>query len=289
MNNVDDRIGKQLDQLAASTRSPRLQYSAGATRRLLDQRIAAWHRRRFLRVASAVAAVVVLGVVSWGAYVYATATEMRTISTLAETRTVQLPDGTQVVLNRHSSLSYPDPFDKKTREVTLQGEAYFAVSKNAEHPFIVQTGALSVRVLGTEFNVEAYPKDEQIRASLFEGSVAIDTENDHRLVLVPGECVVYDLMSKNLSKTQIIRRADEMAWQTGAIVFNNLTLGEIARRLSNLFNVEIRVANPVLAATGMSARFIHNESLDEMLLLLQEVGGFTVVKENQTIQFIINH
>lgn len=83
---------------------------------------------------------------------------LQTVSTLAETRTVTLPDQTEIVLNRYSSLTYPERFRGKDRKVQLQGEAYFEVSKDAAHPFKVEAGAIIVQVLGTHFNVEAYPK-----------------------------------------------------------------------------------------------------------------------------------
>lgn len=289
MEDRDKSFEKQLDRLASSTRSPRGQFSAGATRPLLEKRIAARHRRRFLRIASSVAAVMLLGVISWNTYIYITSVETLTVATLAETQTVRLPDGTQVVLNHHSSLSYPHRFQKNMREVTLRGEACFAVSKNAAHPFVVHAGAVNVRVLGTEFNIEAYPNDEQITTTLFEGSVAIETDDRRSLVLAPGEQVVYNQISKSLNKSLPARPADEIAWQSGAVIFNNQPLGDIARRLSNLFDVTIRIPDPALAASRMSARFIHGESLDSMLLLFEEVGGFTVTKNNDTIHFIHNN
>lgn len=289
IRDTDKKFEEQLDRLADSTRSPQAQFSAEATRLLLEKRIVARRRHRFLRAVSSVAAIVLLGVASWSIYLYIMAVDILTVSTLGETKSVRLPDGTEVVLNRHSTLSYPDRFRKNNREVSLRGGAYFAVTKNAEHPFVVQTEVVDVRVLGTEFSIEAYPGDEQVKTSLFEGSVAVNTKDNQRLILAPGECAVYHQPTLSLNKQQIARPDDEIAWKKGTIIFHHLPLGEIARRLSNVFDVKIHIPDSTLAVSKMSARFIHDESIDSILHLLQEAGGFEVVKDENTIQFILNH
>ena len=289
MKEKDDNLEQVIDRLASSTRSPRGAFSVEASRPLLEKRIAARRRQSVLRVISSVAAIALLCILSWGVYMYMAPAEILTVTTFAEIQTVELPDGTSVTLNRYTSLSYPERFKNKNREVSLQGEAYFAVSKDKEHPFIVQAGGVNVRVLGTEFNVEAYPKDNLIETSLFEGSVALDIENMNSLILVPGERAAYDRETKHLTKDKAPRLTDEILWQKGALVFNNSTLKEISRRLSNAFNVSIRIQDQSLEQAKMTARFVHNETLDDILLLLQEAGGFKVEKENQTIIILPNH
>ena len=116
----------------------------------------------------------------------------KTVSTLAETRTITLPDQTEIVLNRYSSLTYPERFRGKDRKVQLQGEAYFEVSKDAAHPFKVETGAIIVQVLGTHFNVEAYPEDTQVKTTLLEGSVSVSLigKAEESLKLSPNESAI---------------------------------------------------------------------------------------------------
>lgn len=283
MNDKEQRIEQVLDQLAASTRSPRGEFSMEATRPLLEQRIMARHKNRWLRIVSAAAAVVVLCVLGYNTYLYMAPVDMIMVSTLADTKLVKLPDGTEVTLNRHTSLTYPNRFKEQNRQVSLKGEAYFAVTKDASHPFIVQTGAVDVRVLGTEFNVEAYPRDELVKTTLFEGSVAVDTENDNSLVLVPGESAVYNKAVRHLSKAIAAQLNDEIAWKDGALIFNQVPLKEIVRQLSNTFNADIVLDNPQLGDLKLTARFAHGETLDDMLDLLQQAGAFEVRHENQTI------
>ncbi|NDV84094.1 DUF4974 domain-containing protein [Bacteroides sp. 51] len=288
MNDKEQRIEQALDKLATSTRSPRGEFSMEATRPLLEKRIAARRRTRLLRMVSAAAAVVVLCVLGWNTYLYMAPADMIIVSTLAETKVVQLPDGTEVTLNRYTSLTYPDRFKDRNRQVSLTGEAYFAVTKDKNHPFIVQTGAVDVRVLGTEFNVEAYPRDEQIRTTLFEGSVAIDTPGDNSLVLVPGELAVYNKASKLLSKSAAPKTNDEIAWRDGALIFSHISLKEISRQLSNAFNVEIVIEDQQLEEHRLTGRFIHGETLDTILSLLQDAGKFEIKRENPTLYILSN-
>ena len=288
MNNKEQRIEQTLDKLAASTRSPRGEFSMEATRPLLEKRITARRRTRFLRALSAVAAVAVLCILGWNTYLYITPANMVVVSTLAETKVVRLPDGTEVTLNRYTSLTYPDRFKEQNRQVSLTGEAYFAVTKDKKHPFIVQTGAVDVRVLGTEFNVEAYPRDELVRTTLFEGSVAVDAENDNSLILTPGELAVYDKASRQLSKSDTPKMADDIAWKDGALIFSHISLKEIGRQLSNAFNVEIVIEDKQLEDQKLTGRFIHGETLETILTLLQDVGGFEIKRKNPTLYILSN-
>lgn len=287
MPHTEERIEKIINRLAESTHSPKGEYSAGKSIRILERRIAAGRRRRFLRIASVAAAVVCLCIYSWSIYNGTTTEEIQTISTLAETRTVRLPDGTEVVLNHYSSLSYPGKGKKKIREVILSGEAYFSVTKDAKRPFIVCTGSVNVEVLGTQFNVEAYPGDEQVKTSLFEGAVAVSDESGHnRLTLTPNESATYHKAEGKLSKTVPLRIADDIAWKNGEFVFNNLSLKEITRELSNSFGVKIKIGDGQLQEYKMNAHFTNGESLEEMLDLLQEAGSFRYTRNDSII--IIN-
>lgn len=284
MQKTDQQIEQVVDKLAASTRSPRGEFSMEATRPLLEKRIAAQRRRRFLRIVSSAAAVLILGIMSWGTYVYMQPADILTVSTLAETKLVELPDGSRVTLNRYSTLSYPEKFKTANREISLTGGAYFAVNKDANHPFIVQAGDVDVRVLGTEFNVEAYPRDELIKTTLFEGSVAFEAKEGENLVLVPGESAVYDKVAKSVAKAQNPQSADEIAWQNGALIFSELPLKEVVRQLSNRFNVEIQINSHELEQIRMTGRFIHGETLDNILQLLQGICEFEVTQKQDIIQ-----
>ena len=153
---TDQELNRLLEKLIASPRSPRGRFSAAASYQILEKRLPRPAHRLFsIRIFSAVAAIALFCYIGWSTYCYLKPAALQTVSTLADTRTIKLPDGTEVTLNHFSSLTYPEKFKKKHREVDLKGEAYFEVTKNREHPFIVQTESVNVEVLGTHFNVES--------------------------------------------------------------------------------------------------------------------------------------
>ena len=185
-----DHIEKTLDKLVASTRSPRGRYSASESWKLLERRLVPprTKRLRLFRLAGVVAASVLLCFASWFIYDYWKPVAMQTVSAGAAISVITLPDQTKVTLNRYSSLTYPDRFKEDRREVQLQGEAYFEVEKDARHPFVVKADPVEVEVLGTHFNVEAYPGDAEVKTTLLEGSVAVNAPAvSSRITLSPGE------------------------------------------------------------------------------------------------------
>lgn len=283
VNNND--IDKVLNKLIASTRSPRGRFTAENSWKLLEKQLFARRNRRLLwmRVASA-AAVVLLCMAGWLAYEAWRPAPMLMVSTLAETRTVVLPDQTKVTLNRYSTLSYPERFKEKRRKVHLQGEAYFEVAKDAKHPFIVKAEAVRVKVLGTHFNVEAYPGDAEVRTTLLEGSVAVSLKGENqRLVLAPNESAVYNKEKRTLVQEAAPGAKNEILWRKGIILFDQLPLHEIARQLSNAFQTDIRIDDPQLQNYRMTATFDTSEDLTQILDLLKNAGNFNYKKENNTI------
>lgn len=283
VNNND--IDKVLNKLIASTRSPRGRFTAENSWKLLEKQLFARRNRRLLwmRVASA-AAVVLLCMAGWLAYEAWRPAPMLMVSTLAETRTVVLPDQTEVTLNRYSTLSFPERFKEKRRKVHLQGEAYFEVAKDAEHPFIVKAEAVKVQVLGTHFNVEAYPGDAEVRTTLLEGSVAVSLKGENqRLVLAPNESAIYNKEKGTLVQEAAPGAKNEILWRKGIILFDQLPLHEIARQLSNAFQTDIRIDDPQLQNYRMTATFDTNEDLTQILDLLKNAGNFNYKKENNTI------
>lgn len=284
-----------LDRLAASTRSPRGRFSAARSWPLLQTRLKRRTLKRtlWMRVAGAAAAVVLLSVAGWQAYERLRPVEMMTVTAQAETRTVVLPDRTEVVLNRHSTLTYPKDFRRESRrEVTLQGGACFEVTKDPSHPFVVKTGEVQVQVLGTHFNVEAYPRDREVRTTLLEGSVAVSLPGrSQRLVLAPNERAVYDKTSGRLSQESLADAADDISWSHGCLNFRSQPLREIVRQLANTYQADIRIADPTLAEYRLTATFDIREGLTHILDLLQAAAGFTCQKENDTIilQTKLNH
>ena len=148
-----------------------------------------------------------------------------------------LSDGTRVFLNSDSKLMYPVAFGDGQREVILEGEAYFDVAKDEKRPFVVKTSDLSVRVLGTAFNVKNYPDDLCVEATLVRGSVKI-LEEDQEMLLEPGEQARLDRSSGKMNKIQV-NTALYTSWKDGLFIFERERLEDILTTLARWYDVNI--------------------------------------------------
>lgn len=283
---MEQEFERILDKLATSTRSPRGRFSKANSWILLEKRLPHLQRRILsLHTMAGAAAVAVLCVLGWWAYYMFAPVPLQTVSTLAETRTVTLPDQTEIVLNRYSSLTYPERFRGKDRKVQLQGEAYFEVSKDAAHPFKVEAGAIIVQVLGTHFNVEAYPEDTQVKTTLLEGSVSVSLigKAEESLILSPNESAIYNKDKKSLTLHTENNASEEIIWRNGTLLFKSIPLQEIVQQLSNAFHTDIRIEDADLQNYRMTATFSAGETLEEILSLLCRNQKFEYTKTNDII------
>lgn len=152
--------------------------------------------------------------------------------------TIELPDGTNVVLNSASQLSYLNNFGEKVRRVQLNGEAYFKVAHDEKHVFIVQIGDLEVKVLGTSFNISAYKDDKEITVVLLEGKVGVYAqERSH--IMKPGDKIEYNKTTHQIKTTQV-HPTDYIEWTKGNMYFEKESLENIMKTLSRIYDVEIR-------------------------------------------------
>ena len=272
MKYTDRELEDILNKLIASTRSPRGRFSAASSYPQLEKKLNFRNHRLYLtRTFAAAAAVVLLCLSVWTAYLYMQPATIQTVSTLAETRTVRLPDGTSVTLNHYSSLSYPERFKSDDREVELSGEAYFEVAKNPEKRFIVSTSHQSqIEVLGTHFNIEAYEKDDKVLATLVEGKIGFIFTQDNvskKVLMDPGQKLVYDSRD---CKVQLYATSgeSETAWKEGKIIFRNTPLEEGLRMLEKRYNVEFIIKNDRLKGDSFTGTFT-NQRLERILEYFQ--------------------
>lgn len=162
---------------------------------------------------------------------------------------VHLSDGSEVYLNYGSKIRYPQFFFGDTREVTLTGEGYFNIAHNPDKPFVVKAGRLSVKALGTAFNVLAYPADDVIETTLVNGKVVLEQkEVDGKTktigIMVPGQHVKYNIKTGTVSST----KGDVekyIAWKDGKHVFEDASIVQVAERLSRMFNIDIEIAGNI--------------------------------------------
>lgn len=179
---------------------------------------------------------------------------------------LQLPDGTKVWLNAASSITFPTYFDGETRKVSVTGEAYFEVAKNAAQPFVVQVNQMHITVLGTHFNINAYSDEPDARTTLLEGAVRI-TAGRYMAVLAPGQQARV-AKEKALTIVDDVNVEDVVAWKNGYTVFENADIATIMRQVARWYDVEVVFEGemPVRHFVGGISR---NSSLQELLRLLE--------------------
>jgi transmembrane sensor len=200
-----------------------------------------------------------------------------------------LSDGTKIWLNAASSLKFPAAFKGKTREVALEGEAYFEVAKNVAMPFHVNVNHMSIEVLGTHFNINAYEDEPTISTTLLEGSVKVNKELDSKsgsqtVLLKPGERADF---SKDGNFT-IDRHADlkgVTAWKDDNFQFNDTPVADIMRQVSRWYDVEVQYNGPI-TTRKITGTINRNVSLAQLIDMLQ-YAGLKMKVENKKI--IINN
>lgn len=195
-----------------------------------------------------------------------------TVAKGSKTQTT-LPDGTSVWLNAESTLHIQPDFGVDERRVAITGEAFFDVAKDADRPFIVETEAVKVKVLGTSFHVANRPSRREVRVALVEGAVDLFSANGKKLSMKPNQTVVYDIQRNQFTRTEDAT-AYEYGWRDAKFIFKNKKFAEITDELERLFDVEIKVNNPKLASRKFTGDFENNESLVDILDVIAELGQF---------------
>ena len=180
---------------------------------------------------------------------------------------IQLSDGTNVHLNAGTSLKYPVKFLKgKKRQVFLNGEAFFSVAKDAKHPFIVNAENLNVEVLGTEFNVSAYPEDTDADVVLVEGAVSMykNTETlKEGTMLAPGTKGTLSKENLNIS-TEKVNTLIYTSWRQGGLFFRNIPFKNIVKKMERHYNIKIIITNKLLENEIFNANF-NEEPIENIL------------------------
>ena len=196
-------------------------------------------------------------------------------------KTFTLPDGTLVSLNSNSHLKYPKRFGKNSREVLIEGEAFFEVKPNKRKPFIIHAGSAQIKVLGTSFNVNAYPSAELLEVIVETGTVRVlnkstETKQNNELILDPGEKGTLVYSSHELLKTTN-QNPNFMAWKTHDLIFRSTSLGEVISNLEKVYKVNIRLADPNLNGLLLTAHF-NDYSLDFILKVIESTFRIEVQK-----------
>ena len=213
---------------------------------------------------------------------------------LGEKLSFRLPDGSQVILNSGSHLSITDGFNKTNREIKLEGEAYFDIAPKASIPFIIHTGAMKLSVLGTAFNVRAYPEEKAEVTSLLRGKVEITVPEKnqgaaHRYILVPYQKLIVEKQPDSIQKAVQIKNSsttashgiqidnlkksqlgsiNEIAWLENKLVFDNEPLSSVAARIEKWYGIKTIIETPELEPIMCTGSF-ETEPLDKVLESMQ--------------------
>ncbi|WEK33683.1 MAG: FecR domain-containing protein [Candidatus Pseudobacter hemicellulosilyticus] len=182
--------------------------------------------------------------------------------------TLQLPDGTRVWLNAASSLRYPTSFTGSARNVEVTGEAYFEVARNSKQPFTVRINQKAeVEVLGTSFNITAYPDEPGIRTTLLEGAITVKEQKDSKAILLkPGQ------QAQLTDRVRITGQADiekTMAWKNGLFNFENMPLPEVMKQLERWYDIEV-IYEGKIPDVQFGGEMSRNVQLSSLLKALQE-------------------
>jgi ferric-dicitrate binding protein FerR (iron transport regulator) len=264
------------------------------------------NKRKKVLIISSLSAVLLAGLV-WYAGSFSKPSSLNTadqspktssvISTHNGSKTnVVLPDGTQVWLNAGSELIYDKQYGNTIREVNLKGEAFFDVIKNKEKPFVIHTGKINIRVLGTAFNVKSYPGERTIETSLIRGSIEVTFKDRpaEKVILKPNEKLVVaneDAPTINPQKQSVKKINEpivaighlnyakidstviETAWVQNRLVFQDESFQELSRRMERWYGVTIKFNDPQVEALHFTGSF-DTETIQQALKALQVSAHF---------------
>jgi ferric-dicitrate binding protein FerR (iron transport regulator) len=221
---------------------------------------------------------------------------------------IKLPDGSSVILNSGSTLKYPGRFDKLSRNVFITGEAYFDVSKDKEHPFYVKTNGITIKVLGTKFNVKSYPEEKIVQATLVTGSIELYSnrngicKNNRLAILKPNQQAIIEIGNskstngcknnldsiKSISINNQIDVVRYISWKDNRLDFRDEKFINLSHQLERWYNVEIEIKDDKMKETLLSGVFM-KETIEQSLKALKLTMPFKyTINQNHIVILKIN-
>lgn len=213
------------------------------------------------------------------------------VTSPGEKSAITLSDGSKVNLNADSKLKYPEQFNSTIREVYLEGEGYFEVYHDRNHPFVVHTENLTTTVLGTKFDISAYPDSKTISVSLLEGKVKVagseKGKNKEVVVLQPKESLLYN-KENNISSFGVFDSVGAVGWKDNVYKFENEPLSKVLSRLERAFGVKFRLTDKSVLAQKITIKFEKN-SLQTVIDVIKNLTGLDckIAKDNNKVKEIL--
>lgn len=213
------------------------------------------------------------------AYVFNGNWGMVEIASLDASKELVLPDGSQITLNAHSQIAYAKSFGKKNRDISLNGEAYFDVTKGSI-PFIISAGETQTTVLGTSFNIRSYESEDAVELMVVSGKVQFeDKEQKHTIVLTKDQAASYSRNAKSITEQK--SNTLLLGWKTGQLQIDGLSFAEIKPVLNRYFNAEFSYA-PEIDSIRLTTQ-INDQDLEQFLQSLQIARGLNYEIEGNKV------
>lgn len=234
---------------------------------------------RILKVYQKIAAFLLIPVIGFGIlywvsqYGETTGQYAETIAPRGQKSQIVLADGTKVWLNSDTKIKYPTNFNKKQRDVYLDGEAFFEVSKNALKPFIVHTTSMCVKILGTKFNVKAYSDEDNVETSLFEGSISLIMTNPWsnataEKVVKPGQSLLYSKNNRELAYNRFPWE-EIIGWKKNQLIFKDDTFSNLVKKVERWYDVEVVYDEKQFNDRRLTVELYEGERLDRLMEVIR--------------------
>jgi ferric-dicitrate binding protein FerR (iron transport regulator) len=239
-------------------------------------------RMQFVGWASGIAAVILIALGFWWFGTFTPQDEFQMMASVEEVVTDTLPDGSVVTLNKNSTLLYPEAFNDAYREVTLLGEAFFEVTPNPQKPFIIQAGNAGIRVVGTSFDIRAYP-DQGVAVIVSTGKVNFyhvnpQTGDSASILLTAGMKGMLSVDSDE-PVVDLEHNPDELFWMNQKLEFRQTPLAEVIDLLEHCYHVQIELSGEAISSCRLTA-FFSDEPIEIILNVIADTFSLTVEKSN---------
>lgn len=213
------------------------------------------------------AAILIIIASTIGLYRYFNNNKVTTVITLNEVKTNSLPDGSEISLNSNSKMSYSVAKEASVREIKLDGDAFFQVSRDTNRVFKVVADDVTVEVLGTEFYVDSRKEQSQIVVIVKSGTVSVRSFTE-KIILEAGQSGFYDKKTRSLYKSEN-NDLNYLSWKTGILVFEKTELSQVVYDLNRNFGSNIKIENPVLNNCKITATF-ENKSIESIIKIIEK-------------------
>ena len=243
-------------------------------------------RRLWIRYAGAAAVAIIVGITGYwiGGQRNVTPVQYYSCITGNSVSSFELPDGTEISLNKNSTLSYSSSYGEKVREVSLEGEGYFSVMKDKTKAFVVDLNGSKISVLGTVFNVKNYSKENVTTATLVEGSIRFETP-EQQILLKPDQQLVFN-KSENQIGIENVSTDLITAWKSHLIKYKSISFREFLDMLKDRYTVDIVLSNEISGEQKVTGSFDESLTVDQILDLMKKNLVFRWKKQGES--YVIN-